>query len=92
MYQDLLELPQRVIAFARIGMRPSPADIEAAINRIDQAQSQMRRIGRTSSSLDPAKAVLTTLRWGHLPRRNDCIAAVSTIAYLMATAETVAEE
>lgn len=84
MHNDLLELPQRLIAFARIGLRPSPADIEAAIMGLDQAQASMRHSGQSAIALHPARSALVTLRFGHLPPREACIAAVSALAAVMA--------
>ncbi len=92
MYQDVLELPQRVIAFARIGGRPPRTDIEAAIKHIDEAQKRMRNHGQSALALDTAKAVLTTLRWGYKPHQEDCIAAVSTLASIMNMAAAEMQE
>ena len=85
MYNDLLEIPQRVIASARIGMRPSPADIEAALRCLDKAQAAMRRDGRTALALDTAHAALVSLRYGHLPQHEACIAAVASLGAVMAS-------
>ncbi|MGC9225537.1 MAG: hypothetical protein ACP5E2_16630 [Terracidiphilus sp.] len=84
MHTDLLELPQRLIAFARIGMRPSPADVEAAIRHVDRAQAAMRSSGQSAAALDSARAALISLRWGHLPNRDVCISAVSSLGAIMA--------
>jgi len=84
MHNDLLELPQRVIAFARIGLRPSPADIEAALRRLDQAESSMHALGHRAIGLQPARAALASLRWGHLPHRDACVSAVASLAAVMA--------
>lgn len=89
MHNDLLELPQRIIAFARIGLRPSPADIEAAIRSIDQAQASLRGSGHSAIVLHPARAALVSLRWGHLPHREACVAAVSALGSLMAVGESL---
>jgi hypothetical protein len=88
---DLLELPQRVIAFARIGLRPSPAEIEAAIRCLDQAQNSMRSAEQSAVALHPARAALASLRWGHLPHRDVCISAVSSLGAVMALGESVEE-
>lgn len=83
MLNDLLELPQRLIAFARIGLRPAPADVETAIRCIESAQSKLRAGGQSAIALDSARAALVSLRWGHLPGRDVCIAAVCSLAALM---------
>jgi hypothetical protein len=86
---DLLELPQRLIAFARIGLRSSPAEIEAAIRCLDQAQNAMRNSGQSAIALHPARAALVSLRWGHLPHRDACISAVLSLGAVMALGESV---
>jgi hypothetical protein len=91
MHNDFLELPQRVIAFSRIGLRPSPADIEAAIRSLDQAQNAMRNSGQSAVALHPARAALVSLRWGHLPHRDACISAVLSLGAVMALGTAVEE-
>ena len=89
MLNEWLELPQRLIAFARIGLRPAPADIEAAIRCLDQAQGIIHTCGQSAIALHPARAALVSLRWGHLPHRDVCISAVASLGAVMALGETV---
>jgi hypothetical protein len=91
MLNDFLELPQRVIAFSRIGRRPSPADIEAAIRSLNQAQDAMRNSGHSALALHSASAALVSLRWGHLPHRDACISAVLSLGAVMALGTAVEE-
>ncbi len=92
MLNDLLELPQRLIAFARIGLRPAPADVETAIRHIERAQSALRSSGQSAVALDSARAALVSLRWGHLPSRDACISAVSILGSVMSADAAVEEE
>ena len=84
MHNDLLELPQRLIAFARIGLRPAPADIWVAIHNLDQARASLWSNGQSTVALESARSALVTLQSGHLPSRGACIAAVSALGAVMA--------
>lgn len=87
MLNEWLELPQRLIAFARIGVRPSRADLDAAMECLDQAQRALHQIGQSAIALHPARAALVALRLGYLPRRAVCISAVASLECLLATAK-----
>lgn len=89
MLKEWLERPQRLIAFARIGLHPTPADIETAIRCLDKAQDAMRNNGQSAVALHPARAALVSLRWGHLPHRDACISAVANLGAVMALGEEV---
>lgn len=87
MLNELLEFPQRIIAFARIGLRPSADDIEAALQRIDQAQSEMRLSRHLPTGLEPARSALVLLRLGHMPNKDACTRAVVALGHVMAMGE-----
>jgi|GEM_PF-2448021 chorismate synthase len=91
MHNELLELPQRLIAFARIGVRPSHADIERAIRYLEKARSEMRAGGHGDIGLESARAALISLRHGHIPSQQVCISAVRCLGSLMSVG-TVLED
>lgn len=79
MYNDMLELPRRVIATARIGVRPAVKDVEAAYRFLMDARRAMQFDGRSAVALDNARAVLSVLRHGYMPHRDACISAVASL-------------
>lgn len=87
MYNDLLELPQRVIATARIGVRPELRDIETASSQLIAARTELQRRGRSALDLEPARVAIAVLRLGHMPHRNACIGAVAALADVMTDPE-----
>jgi len=91
MHNELLELPQRLIAFARIGVRPSPADIEQAIRNLEKARAEMRASGRGDLGLEPARAALMSLRHGHMPSQKVCISAVLCLGSVMSVGAVMEE-
>ncbi len=84
MYNDLLELPQRVIATARIGVRPELRDIETASCQLIAARTALQQSGRSALDLESARVAIAALRLGHMPHRNACIDAVTALAKVMA--------
>jgi hypothetical protein len=79
---ELLAFPQRVIASARIGIRPDRDSVLDALARIERASVKFANSG-DAYRLDGARSVLTMLKLGHMPHREDCISAVIILGDLM---------
>jgi hypothetical protein len=80
---ELLAFPQRVIASARIGIRPDRDSVLDALARIERASVKLPANIGGAYRLDGARSVLTMLKLGHMPHREDCIAAVMILGDLM---------
>jgi len=83
MYNKLLELPQRVIATARICIRPAMPDIERAVVSLLEARKAMQNDGHSALTLESARVALSVLRQGYLPHRDACIAAVAALGTVL---------
>ena len=78
-----LDDPMRLIAMARIGNIPQPADAGRALNIVREARAHLREQHRSDFDLERPQSVLQTLALGYRPRTHDCVIAVQSLSCRM---------
>jgi hypothetical protein len=81
--QDLRS-PLQVIAMARIGQRPDLSETRNALDLLKNFRAAVQQQMRSDLDLDQAQVILQKMAMGYMPTRNDCVAAVQSLAARMA--------
>jgi hypothetical protein len=72
----------RVIATARLGIRPAPQEIESAFCALRTLRGICSSARLPDLHLDLARSVLALLSNGHLPAKETCIDAIRDLSML----------